>query len=51
MQWVTHGLQLTRYVTFGKFMAFRMFIHDTDEDAKKAAELEDQDFYGIGSRS
>merc|ERR1719199_2020598 len=49
MQWGTHAVNFTRYLNVLKFMLFRKFY--TDEDAKKMAEPEDQDYYGIGSRS
>eukprot|EP00448_Togula_jolla_P019536 CAMPEP_0170589176 /NCGR_PEP_ID=MMETSP0224-20130122/11215_1 /TAXON_ID=285029 /ORGANISM="Togula jolla, Strain CCCM 725" /LENGTH=812 /DNA_ID=CAMNT_0010912925 /DNA_START=94 /DNA_END=2532 /DNA_ORIENTATION=- len=49
MQWVVHGLDLTRYVILMKFMAFRTIM---EEDAARAkSEPEDQDYYGMGSRS
>lgn len=49
MQWVTHALNFTRYINVIKFLFLRWFY--TVEDAKKMSEPEDQDYYGIGSRS
>jgi len=49
LQWVTHALQFTRYVNLLKFIVFSSFYEPAD--AKKMSEPEDQDFYGIGSRS
>jgi len=48
-QWLTHGMNLIRYIQVGKFVAARKIW--SDEDAKKIAEPEDQDYYGMGSRS
>jgi len=48
-QWLTHGLNLTRYIQISKYLGFRK-IWD-DEDARRMAEPEDQDYYGMGSRS
>jgi len=47
-QWMTQGMGLTRYMQVTKFVGFRK-IWD-DESAKRMAEPEDQDYYGIGSR-
>jgi len=49
LQWVTHSLNLLRYINLTKFLAFRKLFGD--EDARKMAEPEDQDYYGMGSRS
>jgi len=49
MQWVTHAMNLTRYVNLIKFLMLRMIYGATT--AKEMSEPEDQDFYGIGSRS
>jgi hypothetical protein len=49
LQWVTHSQQLVRYVMLTKFHAFR-YLHE-EEQARKLSEPEDQDYYGIGSRS
>merc|ERR1719498_2224735 len=49
MQWLVHGMNLTRYV---QLMKFKMFGAIMDEDkAKQMAEPEDQDYYGMGARS
>jgi len=48
-QWLTHGMNLIRYIQVGKFVGARKLW--SDEDAKKIAEPEDQDYYGMGSRS
>ena len=40
---------LTRYMNLSKFLGFRAVF--TEEEAKKRAEPEDQDYYGFGSRS
>eukprot|EP00448_Togula_jolla_P009074 CAMPEP_0170604872 /NCGR_PEP_ID=MMETSP0224-20130122/19668_1 /TAXON_ID=285029 /ORGANISM="Togula jolla, Strain CCCM 725" /LENGTH=814 /DNA_ID=CAMNT_0010929831 /DNA_START=103 /DNA_END=2547 /DNA_ORIENTATION=- len=49
MQWVAHGMDLVRYVILMKFMAFRTIMEE--EVARAKSEPEDQDFYGMGSRS
>merc|ERR1712113_1175139 len=49
LQPVTHAMNLTRYIQIIKFSAFRR-LYD-DDMAKKLAEPEDQDYYGMGSRS
>jgi len=49
LQWVTHGMNLTRYVPVGKFVAASKIW--SEEDARELAEPEDQDYYGMGSRS
>jgi len=49
IQWSSHAIMLVRHVPLFKFLAARKLYND--EDAKKMAEPEDQDFYGIGSRS
>merc|ERR1719263_2750058 len=43
-------MNLLRYVPLTKYMGFRN-IYDTDEEARKLSEPEDQDYYGLGSRS
>jgi hypothetical protein len=49
LQWVTHAMNAMRHVQLVKFQAFsRLFDED---EAKKMAEPEDQDYYGLGSRS
>mmetsp|Transcript_67079 Transcript_67079/g.127736 ORF Transcript_67079/g.127736 Transcript_67079/m.127736 type:complete len:821 (-) Transcript_67079:44-2506(-) len=49
MQWFTHGLNLTRYMNLIKFKTFSAVF--SAERAKELSEPEDQDYYGIGSRS
>jgi len=49
VQWTTHGMSVTRYVTLIKYMLLaRIYGRD---DAKEMSEPEDQDYYGLGSRS
>merc|ERR1719420_1665987 len=43
-------MNLLRYVPLSKFLGFRK-IFDDEEDARAKAEPEDQDYYGLGSRS
>lgn len=50
MQPVTHSMNLTRYMNLIKFLALRK-VCNTEERAKVLAEPEDQDYYGMGSRS
>jgi hypothetical protein len=50
LQWTTHAMNLLRYVPLSKFLGFRN-IFDVEEDARAKAEPEDQDYYGLGSRS
>lgn len=50
LQWVTHAMNFTRYVMVSKFKIFSE-LYDKEEDARAAAEPEDQDYYGMGSRS
>merc|ERR1719235_917522 len=42
-------MNLTRYVILFKFLSFRKFYDE--EEAREMSEPEDQDYYGIGSRS
>mmetsp|Transcript_47808 Transcript_47808/g.102477 ORF Transcript_47808/g.102477 Transcript_47808/m.102477 type:complete len:792 (-) Transcript_47808:98-2473(-) len=49
LQWFSHGMNFTRAVPLSKFILARA-LYD-DEDARELAEPEDQDYYGIGSRS
>jgi hypothetical protein len=49
MQWYSMAMQLTRYMGVIKY---RVFIrHHPEEEARNLAEPEDQDYYGIGSRT
>jgi len=49
MQWVTHAMNLTRYMNLAKFVAFLPVLGE--RSAKELSEPEDQDYYGFGSRS
>jgi len=49
LQWVTHAQNLLRTAPAGKFFFFKTLYGA--EQAKQMAEPEDQDYYGIGSRS
>jgi hypothetical protein len=50
LQWASHSMVIMRYVPLTKFLIFRAEGYD-EEYARKLAEPEDQDYYGIGSRS
>jgi len=50
VQWMSHALNLTRYVNVSKYLMFRSVLY-SHEDALQNAEPEDQDYYGLGSRS
>jgi hypothetical protein len=49
LQWPTHAQNLVRYVMLFKYLMFSKIMEE--EDARKKSEPEDQDYYGIGSRS
>jgi len=49
LQWVSHSMNMMRYINMFKYFAFRKIFDE--ETARCMAEPEDQDFYGIGSRS
>jgi hypothetical protein len=49
LQWTTHAMNLLRYVPLSKFLGFRNVFEE--EEARAKAEPEDQDYYGLGSRS
>merc|ERR1719188_1542863 len=49
LQWVAHSMNMMRYVNLFKFIALRK-LYD-EETARALAEPEDQDYYGIASRS
>jgi len=49
LQWVTHFMNLTRYVQYSKFKAFSAIY--SENEAASMCEPEDQDYYGMGSRS
>jgi hypothetical protein len=50
LQWVTHVMNMMRYTQLSKFLMFRK-MYGSDEDGKRMAEPEDQDYHGMGSRS
>ncbi|CAL1129548.1 unnamed protein product, partial [Cladocopium goreaui] len=49
LQWGTHGTNMLRYMNLFKFLGFRKVC--SEETARTKAEPEDQDYYGMGSRS
>jgi len=49
LQWMVHGMVLTRYIPVAKFVAASKIW--SEEDARVLSEPEDQDYYGMGSRS
>jgi hypothetical protein len=49
LQWMTHSMNFTRYIQLTKYIVFSK-IFDADR-ARELSEPEDQDYYGIGSRS
>jgi len=49
MQWVVHGMNLTRYIPLTKFFMFKAVLGE--QRAVELAEPEDQDYYGVGARS
>ncbi|CAJ1408273.1 unnamed protein product, partial [Effrenium voratum] len=49
LQWVTHAMNLTRYIQCMKFVGLSKIWND--DDARALAEPEDQDYYGMGSRT
>jgi len=49
LQWGTHGTNMLRYMNLFKFLGFRKVC--SEETAQAKAEPEDQDYYGMGSRS
>jgi hypothetical protein len=51
LQPVTHAMNLTRYISLIKFCIFRRSYPDDEVKAAELSEPEDQDYYGIGSRS
>jgi hypothetical protein len=48
-QWMIHGMNLTRYMQLIKYLFWRMVV--SEERAVELCEPEDQDYYGVGSRS
>jgi len=51
VQWVTHAVNITRYIVLMKFKIWQSIYHEDEHIARQRAEPEDQDYYGIGSRS
>mmetsp|Transcript_56480 Transcript_56480/g.136447 ORF Transcript_56480/g.136447 Transcript_56480/m.136447 type:complete len:765 (+) Transcript_56480:50-2344(+) len=49
MQCFSHGMNCTRYIQWMKFKAASVLFDE--KEAKRVAEPEDQDYYGMGSRS
>jgi len=49
LQWVTHTVNLLRHVPLAKFLMFSRIYEP--EEAREKAELENQDYYGVGGRS
>jgi len=49
LQCNTHFLQSTRYIQLIKFLSFKRFYEE--EEAADKADLEDQDYYGMGGRT
>jgi len=49
VQWVSHGVNLTRFMQAAKFLGLRPLLGT--RRAAELAEPEDQDYYGIGGRS
>mmetsp|Transcript_82413 Transcript_82413/g.260092 ORF Transcript_82413/g.260092 Transcript_82413/m.260092 type:complete len:590 (-) Transcript_82413:98-1867(-) len=48
-EWVSHSLNLTRYINLAKYILLRAVCDEWR--ARELSEPEDQDYYGIGSRS
>jgi len=49
MQWVTHGMNLLRYMNLIKYKSLCAVYEE--EEAHLKSEPEDQDYYGLGSRN
>lgn len=49
MQWGAHAMNMLRYINLAKFFAFKQVC--SIERSRSMAEPEDQDYYGMGSRS
>merc|ERR1719158_786400 len=49
LQWVTHVMIFMRYVPLSKWFGFGVLFEP--EEARRMSEPEDQDYYGLGSRS
>jgi len=50
LRWTTHAWNLTRRANVGKYLVRRGASSESEEESRIAAEPEDQDYYGIGSR-
>eukprot|EP00928_Gymnodinium_smaydae_P056399 TRINITY_DN3978_c1_g1_i2.p1 TRINITY_DN3978_c1_g1~~TRINITY_DN3978_c1_g1_i2.p1 ORF type:complete len:654 (-),score=69.46 TRINITY_DN3978_c1_g1_i2:147-2108(-) len=48
---VGHAMDILRPINLSKFVLFKFILGYEDEEARKLSEPEDQDYYGIGSRS
>merc|ERR1719201_192516 len=51
LQWVTHAQAPMRHVMLFKYIGFSQLYPDDDDMAHKLSEPEDQDYFGMGSRS
>eukprot|EP00933_Yihiella_yeosuensis_P059255 TRINITY_DN6029_c2_g3_i1.p1 TRINITY_DN6029_c2_g3~~TRINITY_DN6029_c2_g3_i1.p1 ORF type:complete len:779 (+),score=136.30 TRINITY_DN6029_c2_g3_i1:119-2455(+) len=49
MQWSSHALNMLRYINLFKYLMYKQVC--SQERSREMAEPEDQDFYGMGSRS
>lgn len=49
LQWLAHCMALLRYFPLGKYLVLKRIY--ADEEARAMSEPEDQDYYGMGSRS
>merc|ERR1719373_3837 len=49
LQWMASSMVLTRYIPLSKYKIFNQIFDE--EESKKMAEPEDQDYYGLGARS
>eukprot|EP00931_Biecheleriopsis_adriatica_P077842 TRINITY_DN5132_c0_g1_i2.p1 TRINITY_DN5132_c0_g1~~TRINITY_DN5132_c0_g1_i2.p1 ORF type:complete len:796 (-),score=169.31 TRINITY_DN5132_c0_g1_i2:6-2393(-) len=49
LQWGGHAMNMMRYINLAKFVGFKKVV--SEERAQKFAEPEDQDYFGMGSRS
>merc|ERR1719350_2235222 len=49
LQWMSHSMNITRYIPLAKYKMFSVMYEE--EVARQMAEPEDQDYYGLGSRS
>jgi hypothetical protein len=49
-QWTSHSMHMLRYSNLGKWLLFKKLSGD-EQQAHEKSEPEDQDYYGIGSRT